>query len=585
MGKPLALYIRPEIRPEQQDVLRNILTRREKGLEHYFRLHYITSEAELKASTGLFKEADLVIFNLHDDQLPLPLKPDDLTDNLPKAAIISVDAFSPSLFSAINYFEQLGVDAYFTSDSSLGEHAPSIKNKLYYWLWFVNEEEFNHHGLPKDTDILLSSGNFMPAYQWRNQVFPVLKGHFRYVELKHFLQAEPGKRFIGKEFSKLFNRTKLVPTCGAYNQTLVLKHIEIPASYACLVTEGTPVIQAMGFEDGKNCIFATPETIVSKVSYYLENPAAMEEITRKGYELIHEKHSLNQRTQILDWYTLTKKKSANQRIIQKGAFESLELTDAESGQQNFHFYNAAFWQELSRHDHLIVNGDIKAIPEDYYLNFLRNYYPLYPGFLIRAATYYLQAGKPEFAFYYLLKALYAKQAVKDPIPVSLLLLTTVGLGMKKVAMEVVENYNCDTTDLYQLMKLVVYKLNNSPKVNAQQELVTRNAFEFVSEMEFLNKPLPELKAFVAGVLHKYHKTEAAAFVQQLSFLEERNLQPANQEFRNGDNHVFHHFREVLNFEGRNILRTGSPTLITFKFRELLDRKLFSGRKYADMFLY
>ena len=116
---------------------------------------------------------------------------------------------------------------------------------------------------------------------------------------------------------RLLNSAKVVaPTCGTIAKEVVRKHFEIPAARSCLVTEQTPSIEAAGFEDGVNCVFATRSDVVERVSELLSDSSLLAAITDAGHELVQSRHRMIHRSQIHDWYVLNRSRGPNETIVQ-----------------------------------------------------------------------------------------------------------------------------------------------------------------------------------------------------------------------------------------------------------------------------
>jgi hypothetical protein len=107
----------------------------------------------------------------------------------------------------------------------------------------------------------------------------------------------------------------------------VRKHFEIPAAGSCLLTERTPSIEAAGFVDMENCVFADEHDVLDKLDYLFAFPERLAAITRAGHELTLGRHTAAQRDEVRQWLTLRQARRPGQRIVQRSPFGRLELTD------------------------------------------------------------------------------------------------------------------------------------------------------------------------------------------------------------------------------------------------------------------
>ena len=123
-----------------------------------------------------------------------------------------------------------------------------------------------------------------------------------------------------------------MPSCGAAGGEVVRKHFEIPGSMACLVAERTPALEAAGFRDMDSCVFADGGDFVEKVDHLLSHPDDLARITRAGHALVHARHTIRHRPQILQWLALRRDLAPGERIVQEGPFGDLvAVRSAERG--------------------------------------------------------------------------------------------------------------------------------------------------------------------------------------------------------------------------------------------------------------
>src|SRR5262249_13744146 len=137
--------------------------------------------------------------------------------------------------------------------------------------------------------------------------------------------------FEGERYARLINSAWIAPTCGTICNELVRKHFEIPACGTCLLTQKTEGLEAAGFADFVNCVFADENDVLDKLQWLFERPEELERITKAGKELVESRHTIRQRNQVFQWYALHRKLKPGQRIVQPGPFLPLTIADENSG--------------------------------------------------------------------------------------------------------------------------------------------------------------------------------------------------------------------------------------------------------------
>ena len=170
----------------------------------------------------------------------------------------------------------------------------------------MDPDIFRDYEQPKSIPVLFT-GSYAMHYPWKNRVRRVITQHFPSLTCPHFgwFDAKSTSRMLyDEQYARIINSSYVVPTCGTIAREVVRKHFEIPACNACLVTERTAALEAAGFADMQNCVFATEENILDKLEYLFEKPDVLEGITRSGHLLVHSQHTARQRNQILQWLEL-----------------------------------------------------------------------------------------------------------------------------------------------------------------------------------------------------------------------------------------------------------------------------------------
>ena len=246
-----------------------------------------------------------------------------------------------------------GVETFFTTSVSLPSYTPSLADQLFVWPNFVDPALYHDYGLAKVIPVLFT-GSQKPAYPWRNRVNKVLSQHYACLQSPHYGWSDERatSRMISHEaYARLINAAWIAPTCGTMANDLVRKHFEIPACNTCLVTERTPGLEAAGFSDRVNCLFADPPDILEGLEWLFEHPDELQRITRAGHDLVQSRHTMRQRDQVFQWFTLYKQLKPGQRVVQPGPFMPMTIVDQDSPIRNRHLDNAGLDRAL------LVRGD------------------------------------------------------------------------------------------------------------------------------------------------------------------------------------------------------------------------------------
>lgn len=188
---------------------------------------------------------------------------------IPKLGFVHADAFCPTRKIAIDDMARWGITTYFTTSASLGAYTPNIASSLFVWPNFVDECQFRDYGVPKLVPVLFT-GSQAVHYPWRSRQNTIISQHYPTLQCPHFgwgtdADKAGNRMLVGDSYARLLSTAWCAPTCGTFANDFVRKHLEIPASNTCLVTERTPVLEAAGFVDGENCIFVDDTDVLDKL--------------------------------------------------------------------------------------------------------------------------------------------------------------------------------------------------------------------------------------------------------------------------------------------------------------------------------
>lgn len=246
---------------------------------------------------------------------------------VPKLGLHNGDSWCDCRIGFLSDMEEWGVETFFSISTTMAEHTPQIAENLFVWPNFIDSEIYHDYERIKNIPVMFS-GHITSLYPWRQEVYDVVSKRFPCLTYPHLGYEDHSSLMIhGKQYAEAMNASWFVPTCGTLAMEVVRKHFEIPGSKSCLITQESNSLLAAGFIDMENCLFATADDINGKLEYLFENREQLSKIIDAGYNLVQTKHTLKQRTQIYDWYVLSKKITANQKIVQPNPFGPLELVD------------------------------------------------------------------------------------------------------------------------------------------------------------------------------------------------------------------------------------------------------------------
>jgi hypothetical protein len=287
---------------------------------------------------------DLVVVEDGAERGPC-LRPDITNKNaypeIPRVGLLTCDPFSPARPVFFSEMAEWGISTFFVFSILTGVYTPAVRDQIFYWPQFVDGNLFRDYKTEKVIPVLLTGKVARGGldYSWRRNVFHRLTDSgLPVMNVPHpgYATGDTNYRVYGEHYARLINASMIAPTCGSVTNGLVMKHLEIPAAKCCLITENTPAVQEFGFIDMKNCVFATPDDVVAKTNHLLQNPDKLKQITQNGFDLVHQNHTILQRSQLRDWAELARELRPGQRIVQSGLLAPLKLVDEDSDQQDFH---------------------------------------------------------------------------------------------------------------------------------------------------------------------------------------------------------------------------------------------------------
>ena len=280
---------------------------------------------------------------------------------VPKIGFVNADAWCETRSATISEMEHWGLECLFSISSTALEHTPELADRLFIWPVFVDTDVFRNYHLPKLIPVLLT-GSTAPQYPWRHHVYDHVARRYPSLVCPHhgyLAQSPAGEMMHGEAYARAINASHVVPACGTVAREIVRKHFEIPACNACLIAERSAALEAAGFVDMENCVFADENDVLAKLSHLFNHRDELQRITAAGHDLVHARHTLKHRDQVARWFRLRTSVAAGQRIIQSGPFGPFRVVSADSGLHNYYVSGEGL------HLRFLAEGDRNMAKRDY----------------------------------------------------------------------------------------------------------------------------------------------------------------------------------------------------------------------------
>jgi len=327
--RPKLVFFQWKYDPQLPAFLLNHARDHVRCLEKFFDVTVINESSDYHEVCDRY-EPDIVVFESGLDNLtcqkPIVTNVKGNTD-VPKVALHNGDSFSGARAGFNSDIYHLGIEAIFAIATTAAEHNPDLASDIFVWPNFIDPLVFHDYGERKSIPVLLT-GNRTTFYPWRQKVFRLLSEHFPSLYSPHpgYESGSSLVRFmVGENYARTINAASIVPACGTIAREIVRKHFEIPGCRSCLVAEKSPALEAAGFVDMENCVFADDHDAIDKLSFLFRNPDRLNEITDAGHNLVHSRHTLAQRDEIRQWFDLRRNLKPGQKVIQPGLFKALEV--------------------------------------------------------------------------------------------------------------------------------------------------------------------------------------------------------------------------------------------------------------------
>ncbi|MCP2045730.1 glycosyltransferase [Pontibacter sp. HSC-36F09] len=277
--------------------------------------------------------------------------------DIPKLGLHNGDPWCDCRAGFISDMDHWGIETFFSISTTTAEHTPEIADYLFVWPNFIDSDIYHDYKQAKIIPVLFN-GSMSPLYPWRQKIHKLISKQYPALTFPHLgYESRSSMMIHGEMYARTINASWFVPACGAIAKEIVRKHFEIPGSKSCLITERSPSLEAAGFIDMQNCVFADETNVLDKLDYLFKNTRTLEAIINEGYRLVHSRHTLKQRNQIFQWYCLYKNLGINQKIIQVNPFEPLRIVERESGLTSNHILgNGLHLEYLRKGDEKLKRG-------------------------------------------------------------------------------------------------------------------------------------------------------------------------------------------------------------------------------------
>jgi hypothetical protein len=396
-SKPKLLWLR-FLRPNLPSFVQLHMREQEACMAQFFDLTVVNEPSCDFQQLCDAHEPDLAIFETGVYTGRAEITKVNYSPQIPRLGFIHCDAYCRTRKTALANMARWGVSTYFGISVSMAEYTPSIADDLFVWPNFVNLDLYRDYGLTKVLPILFT-GSQASHYPWRSRIDRMVSRCYPSLHSPHFgwgwrKQKPSTSGFLqGERYAQLINSSYIAPTCGTIANEVVRKHFEIPACNTCLLTEKTAGLEAAGFEDMINCVFATEDDVLDKIEWLFENPDELRQITARGKELVDARHSINQRNQVLDWFTLRQHLQPGQRIVQPSPFEPMRIVEAQSAATHGHVPARGVDRTLlAAGDQQIREGNDEEA-EKLYRRCLNYHQPPIPDHMFRLIRCQLHQGK------------------------------------------------------------------------------------------------------------------------------------------------------------------------------------------------
>jgi hypothetical protein len=423
--KPALLYFQRKIATER--LVRFIglhYAQQVAALSHFFNVTVINRDCDYDEVCDRYRP-DVTLFESglsSDGYERLSIRNTSAHPHVPKLGFFNADSFCKGRAAFLSDMDLWRVEAVFSMSTTLAEYLPDLSDRLYYWPNFIDPAVYRDYKSFKVIPVVFT-GSTATYYPWRRSIQKIVSAAYPTLLSPHNgYQRRSEERIVwGESYARMLNAAWFAPACGMVAKEVVRKHFEIPACNTCLVAERTAGLEAAGFVDLENCVFAEPGDVLDKLDSLMRAPERLLTIIARGHDLVHSRHTMANRDEIFQWWRLRTGLQPGQRIIQENPFGPLRAVDETSQVRTGHLAPNADDRLLLRQGYAeLWNGNYDlAIPLFMKcLDTIREI-PL-PEPQLGLAVCHLFKGDPQFALSWLngpLETILVRNDTRDPDPV------------------------------------------------------------------------------------------------------------------------------------------------------------------------
>lgn len=200
-----------------------------------------------------------------------------------------------------NFIEKNSIGHLFTAvrDTFLTTY-PEFATKMEWLPHFVNTDLYKDYELKKDISLLMM-GAVNHIYPLRQKIFETYQGDINFVYHRHpgyrnFSKKEENRLFIGQTYARELNRARIFFTSPSILNYPVIKYYEALACRTLLLAPTFKELEDLGFIPDFHFIPINEHNFQEKATYYLAHKTERQKVTDQGYRFVHERHTLEQRT-------------------------------------------------------------------------------------------------------------------------------------------------------------------------------------------------------------------------------------------------------------------------------------------------
>ncbi len=438
--------------------------------------------------------------------------------DVPKLGLHNADPWCDRRSGFLSDMAQWGIDTYFSIGTMTPEYMPELRENLFVWPNFIDPEIYHDYRQHKIIPVTLT-GQVSGLYPWREKVFPLIRDRYPcLVSPQHTYESKlASQQLSGEAYARVLNASLVAPTCGTVAGEVVRKHFEIPGANACLVTERTAAVEAAGFTDMENCVFADHRNVVDRLDYLLAHPDEVQRIAAAGYNLIHSRHTLNDRPQIYQWFILNKGLRSGEKIIQPGPFSDLIKVERTSQRESIHIIGEASDRALLKQGDFLLEQDRVEEAKQCYIRCL-DYVSYLPEAKFRLAICALRQGDADRAYGLLVnmvKVTMIDYGAADPDPVewAYFLLAMICRGHLDQARRLQDFYPRSSHDELRRARIVLDQVDRKDEgVTSSQHRSDRKSIHQIPK-----RSDPEWLAWFSDILDRCQQPDLAKALRHVAF--------------------------------------------------------------------